>query len=370
MTKKRTLIYPFDQQFLPVILCPSFPADIDLKYAVSPKGWGLNGKDIGEIEGGEKFGIQISSDFASALKDCVAVIFSSSDNHIDLDSYVIPKVYEAASEGKEIYCCVKISQTEYDDILKICDHSNAKFHYYGNNSLIEHQYPIENFKHATYLHKIDTPIIMCAGLTEYSGKFKTQLGLASYARSLGYKASLISSRGYSELIQEHPIPSFMFDNNFNESEKIISFNHYIKYIEDTESPDLIIVGIPGGILPLDPNAPSWFGVTAYEITRAVSPDAGILTLYYDENYSQAQLEEIAAIAKYRFALDVNAFVMSNIVFDFIDTIPRKTILSSDIPEKLLTCENKNIHLFSHTKIKDAYEHIFDCLNNYAEVEQF
>ena len=64
-----------------------------------------------------------------------------------------------------------------------------------------------------------------------------------------YKVSLISSRQFGNTENIHAFPGFMNGNGLNESEKIICYNQYLKYIEENEKPEVIVVGIPGELLP-------------------------------------------------------------------------------------------------------------------------
>ena len=41
----------------------------------------------------------------------------------------------------------------------------------------------------------------------------------------------------------------MYDEGVSEKKKILMYNHYLKWIEQSEKPDVILVGIPGGIMP-------------------------------------------------------------------------------------------------------------------------
>ena len=95
-------------------------------------------------------------------------------------------------------------------------------------------------------------------------------------RELGYNVEVISTRLDSEVLGINPIPQFMFETGMSESEKIIKYNHYVKQIELVKDPDLIIIGVPGGIMPFDKVNYNNFGAIAFLISMAVSVDYAIL----------------------------------------------------------------------------------------------
>lgn len=47
----------------------------------------------------------------------------------------------------------------------------------------------------------------------------------------------------------YSFPSFMYDSNISEVNKVLMFNRFVRKIEKVEAPDIIIIGIPGGIMP-------------------------------------------------------------------------------------------------------------------------
>ena len=45
MLKKKAMIYPVDREAIPLLRYNHLLESIDIIYAVSPKGWGFNGKE-------------------------------------------------------------------------------------------------------------------------------------------------------------------------------------------------------------------------------------------------------------------------------------------------------------------------------------
>ena len=87
-----------------------------------------------------------------------------------------------------------------------------------------------------------------------------------------------------------------------------------KYIEENEKPEVIVVGIPGELLPLTKQKPGNFGIIAYEILNAVDPDFTILSLYKDE-YKEEYFEEMNNLLHYRYNVDADCFYLCNCSID-------------------------------------------------------
>ena len=80
--------------------------------------------------------------------------------------------------------------------------------------------------------------------------------------------------------------------------------------QDKEKPDIIIIGVPEPILPLNKKHLFSFGIRAYEIYQAVDVDYCILNLLSGE-YSDQFETEMKNVCKYRYNVDIDDFFVSN-----------------------------------------------------------
>ena len=133
---------------------------------------------------------------------------------------------------------------------------------------------VENY----HLCKINTPILFVCGLCEGVGKYKLQMKIRDKFLDNGVNTVLIGSRRESELLGEYCIPDYMFQVGVTEKDKIVAFNHYVKRIELEESPDIILIGIPGSIGNFTRSVLENMGVTLWEISQAVYPDYMICSI--------------------------------------------------------------------------------------------
>lgn len=162
--------------------------------------------------------------------------------------------------------------------------------------------------------QISVPVVFVAGTAPYTEKFHVQLALRKRLLDNGYKVSVIGSKPYGSLFGFHSFPFFM-NEIMDNTRKVILFKKYVKYIEMTEQPDLIVIGIPGAIMAINKKHYFDFGITAYMVSQAVSGDYVILNMLYGKKYTTEQLEELSRVCKYRLNFEIDSFHLSNAWLD-------------------------------------------------------
>lgn len=312
--KLTTTVYPFDTHFLPIIRHNLLPKELEIISLVSPKGWGYSGRDAGTIDYGAPLNYIISSNFDESLDRSKALFITESDKEIDKHKFIFPKIFDAFNKGKNIYCSCKLNTEELIIIREIAKQTNSNFTYYCNN-FDEYKKEKQALNNKVEHKNLDTPVIMVFGLIEQVSKFDIQIGLTSFLRKLGYKVSLLSSRSYGTAINEHSVPSFLFDKTVNEFEKIILFNNYVKDLERKEQPDIFVIGVPGGLLPINNRVLNYYGITAHEMTLAISPDVSIVCTQC-ENFGKDYFSNLSRIFEGRLSMLNPLFYIDNTMIDF------------------------------------------------------
>ncbi|WP_051986377.1 TIGR04066 family peptide maturation system protein [Clostridium amazonitimonense] len=370
MTKKKAMIYPVDRESLPLIRYNDLIEEYDVIYTVSPKGWGFRGKDCGVLDGGKEINKTITDDFDTALNLCQCVIFVESDMVIDFEKMIFPKIEKALNDGKDIVCTIEIPDKFKERIEKLREIKNGRFKQYTKENKCDFKL-IEK----EYIFDINVPVIGVFGTTERTGKFDIQLALREKFMNQGYKVSQIGTRHYSEIMGFHSFPKFMVSSSINESNKIMLFNHYVKNIELTEKPDIILIGVPGGVMPYNNNYTNKFGILAFEVCNAVQFDSVVMsTLYedYDERYFTTMHESL----KYKLGLEIDAFNITPLkgdfkILDFTNRFGFLTLDSDFIDDKIRKFNNLDFKIFNILNEKnkeDLAEYLIDKLSSYSDIQ--
>lgn len=369
--KQRVAIYPFDHEFLPLVRNNPQEDLWQFTHLISPAGWGFTGKDAGELDQDSEVGITISDNFEEALHYVDTVIFTQSINAIDKEKDILPKLEMAIKNKKNISCTVSLSSEEYGYYQSMCASEGCSFSYHNNNLFNKDE--MKGFlQQDLVLHDVSSSVVMVFGITNNMGKLDSQFALQEFFKKQGYKTSLVSSKSYGSFFNAHPSPGFLFSNDFTESEKVVLFNQYIKHIERMEKPDVIIIGVPGGLLPLKKQDTVNFGILPFIITRGAQPDASIVCTYA-ERYSKRYFEELTPTLDNRFSMGLVGYLINNITIDFSLTspsdLPRFIHINEELVSRRIPDEVKDV-VFSKGEQEQLFTQLLTKLHDYGEVEAF
>lgn len=338
---RKALIYPFEGQSTYFFSFNSLIKEFDVVGAVSPNGWGLTGKDVGLINGEDFIGYEVKKSFDEFdVKDFDAVVLVDSFRSLDFNDTILKNLYLITQQGKDIIFCRNLIQADQDKIYQLCLQNNVKC--FNAKGMSNNYMSKENARRN--IISIRVPIIFVLGIAQRTQKFHIQLALRQDLQRMGYKISGIGSKNHCEIFGFHSFPEFMFSKEIIEEDKVVLFNNFVKDIEINENPDLIIIGIPGGIMPINKQFPEGFGILAYLTSQAVKPDTTILSLLY-EDYNKLYYDEISKLLQYRLGCAVDCFNLSNVKFDYQE--------SESLGEKCYTViDNK----FINKKISDSQDY--------------
>ena len=349
----RALIYPYSKEFEPFIKYGKCIDSIEVFETLSPVGWGVQDK-LGEI---------LNKNSVTEVNwyniDALLLIDSGAINLNNLE--ILDVVTYAAKNGKKVIVNRNIDDDTFLGITEICGKEQVE--------LIDMRKYIKEGMNDKRIKKIATPIILVAGMGEKCDKLSVQVFLQSYYKDLGYKVCVVSSRTNSELYGMHSFPSFMFGNTLDETSKIINFNHYIKMLEEIENPDIIIIGVPGEVMPVSDKHSEHFGIFAFEVFNAIKCDV-LLFCMHNNNYFREYFEEVKKLCEYRFHSKVDAFVIANHAYDCFSLETEGNLkylsFSNEEVEKHFSQYPENV--YGSSTYEKLAEYVLDILAEYGEYQ--
>ncbi len=362
------IVFPYNIQFAPILRHKALLENYRISGLVSLNGWSLNGKDASHADEGEEIGILVESDFEQALQKCDTVMFTDSQFGLDFEKVIYPRLYKAINAKKNVISTIPICKEKYDEIKTMCDAKGVYFKCYCENENTK-QYRELKYEEESLL-KIETPIIFVLGISENTQKFEIQLSLRERLTKMQYRISQIGSRHYCEMLGFHSFPKFMLDKAVSETNKVVYFNRLIKKIENEENPDIIIIGIPGGIMPFNDQFTNRFGVLPYEVSQAVSPDIAIVSTLY-EDFKQEYFTALSDSIRYKLGFQVDYFNLSNFHLDFEKSKEERALSftvvdSSFIDKKKNEFKNFGNKVFNILNSDDENRIACDCIEKLAE----
>lgn len=368
--KRNLLVYPFDNNFQAVLRHSGLLCEYNISGLVSPNGWGLLEKDAGEAGKADEIGIKVSGNFIKELEECDTVLFVDSQLKLDINKLVYPKMLEAIKRRKNIICALDMDSQTREELAGMASTSGVGCEFLIGTVIW--QSPVKN-----EIYNINTPVVFVVGIAERTNKFELQLALREHFLDEGYRVSQIGTKRYCELLGFHSMPEFMYDPGFPESDRITLFNHYVKSMEKTEKPDVIIIGLSGGTMKFNNQFTNHFGISAYEISQAVTPDAAVCSVLYEE-YKPLFFESVIKSLRYKLGFEVDCFNISNYRFDWIRTDRNNemcfTLLNSDeVTQKIKEwsgLEPPVYNILNNNHADEMCKLMLNKLSSYAEVQAF
>lgn len=279
----KLLIFPFSEEFIHFTMYPHLLHEFTDVIPIAIKGSGLEGTYSDIFINNLEQGYVVSSDFESALRVADAVFFGYQHNvKIDVYTRMIELVLVAK---KRIYI--------EKDLFQMLP---ERFSYMDCDMLSFDEIPIVSGD-SNKLYRIQIPVIFVASVGETCDKYLVQLGLKNNLEKNNYKVAQWGTKTYSSLFGINPLPKYLFDLH-SARDKIISFNHHIYNRIAHEKADVAIIGIPGGIMRLNPLSFDDFGEYAFIIGNAITADTGVLC-FYAIDINEELIDRTCAACLYR-----------------------------------------------------------------------
>jgi len=345
--EEKIAIYPFHEELSTLFLHQDKIKNYELVYGILPTGW-TNFDNYNH----QKNYMRYESDFYSMglIHNVDAVLLSKPKHYVDSTFY--KQIVNLANEmNKKII---------YESMLE-----SVLGNVYTKESICLNAEPLTLTTYNEELYSIDVPVVMVLGLGENCDKWNIQLGIYDYFNELGYKIQLISSSELSQLMDKHTLPSFADNPHLTFEQQVKAINAFVKNIETSNEADLIIIGVPGGILKYSKAISNGFGCIPFVISNAVTPDIAILSLYCGE-YQQNHIQEIQSSCFYRFNFKVGYFHISNKVANY-DIETRQLNYYSIEKEHMLKILTKNnlgfFNIFDIKSTKQTLSNMLEELQN-------
>jgi len=339
---KKVAIFPIDYNTVAIARF-AYLNNYDPIALLAPDLSTLAGEDIAKLDGGSEAGILLHSDYMP--KVCEADVIYLVDSIWSANDNIYKDIYNyAKSLGKEV---------------KISKHLNRRLNL-QSEMFSDKNKEYFDFTSDLKLMPIDAPIISVFSIGDYCGQSQTEYSIRKYFLDKGYKVMQICSHEHGHLIGCLPLPDFLYDITIAVADKILMFNRFIHRHSKNENPDVIILGVPQPIMKYNDFILNGFGILPFIVQHAVQSDIGIVSLYYNEQYTYEYLENFANLCKYRFGVSAEFFSVSNCSIsrgiDRVDELEYLYLTSDFVDNKLKkNSENNRFTIFAAYNEDDSYK---------------
>ncbi|MEF9921444.1 MAG: TIGR04066 family peptide maturation system protein [Christensenellaceae bacterium] len=313
---KTALVYPFDNGNTVLARFNMLLSEYHIEFFVAPKGRMYEQKDTNIIDGGDPTGFYITEDFEKALSHADTAIFLSSSAHVTLD-LMASYVAKAEALGKEIVLASSLANKFRAASIEFTYHR-----------IIGESAPWLEPVASNRLEHIDIPVVSVYGIGESCNKFEVQLSLRKLFLEKNRSILQIGTKEYSELFGFQCFPSFVYDYSLSLSERILMLNRYVNHLIIEQGADVLIVGIPGGVVSLDSYFHNSFSELPYIVSCAIQPDVSILSVYHFPKMNEDFLLELREHMRHKYGALVDYFHISNCAYtiDNTDEVPELVFL--------------------------------------------
>lgn len=339
---KKMLVFPYGLEFSPVLRHSDLIAsEYDIKALVSPRGWKLCGDEITYRKAGaSKSSLLVQPEFtADLLQEIDTILIPPFAGNEKYESKVIAEVIRICHDIQEVICCKLFDAKNHARLEQSCKDAGCTFRDWAtpkkqHDFEFMHSGDLDIYKYDTVnssLLPINTPVIAVAGTGEGVDKFEVSLAVRRMLLSGGYQAAQIGSKNYCELLGFHSFPSFMFDPQIDERLKVTLFNRYVKQIEESEHPDLLIIGIPGACKSFSDEITQGFGLLHFMVFQAIAVDYLIMCSYYANKNLIDFFRLDSEISKHKYSCSVDCYHLSGTQIDPNSTLELRRLITNLIP---------------------------------------
>lgn len=304
MSRTNVMVYPVNEELRAYIEYAEMNKNITIQDFCVPEEWYICGKKM-SLNNGKEIELNNINDCLIRNTSDVIIIFNNG-NEFDFELFVEPYLERIVQCKKKLYFVKKLENKEKDILEK----------YKINYELFSSDESLTNDSNRDMrLLKISTPIIFVLGMFENTDKLSTLFYIHNYLKQKKYEVKTVLTRDNILDFEDcYSFPEEMFDKKYSDTQKIIFFNNYIRRIEVNEKPDVIVIGIPGEMMPLNEIHNGHFGIMPFLIGNAVRCDYAILNIY--SNFSSKEFaQQLAVECKNRFLIEINSVVISKMVLD-------------------------------------------------------
>ena len=304
-------VYPYSDEVLPllrhgILLAPEWK----ITSLVSLRSWGFVGQKIQ----GRDDTLTVTKSFEDLPEDTDYILipeFFGNLNKPSVIRQILSRIIPFLGKIRGILLSTTLDEENYKMLKTACENVCEFIDLNLTLTVID---PIDQYERNKGLLEIDVPVVGIMGMWESTDKFEVSLALREKFIENGYQVSQIGSRNYCEMMGFHSFPRFMLDPSVGEAEKIFMLNRCLKQLADEETPDVIIVTVPGSTQQLNNKFPNGFGILPFLVSKAAFLDTLVLCTLYEPD-AKALFEMISTSFKYKYGCEVDAFHMSNTMFD-------------------------------------------------------
>lgn len=160
------------------------------------------------------------------------------------------------------------------------------------------------------IYPLKTPVIFILGFSKDLMQYNTLLSLKVELDKQSIRTYTIASKRYKDFPDIETYPDFYYNTKYTISDKILLLNHFLKQLENTICPELILMEIYGGIGVFSDKLINDFGADLFCVSQAASADCCVLNIPI-RDYEENELKSIQRMLQNKFNIFIDYFNIVN-----------------------------------------------------------
>lgn len=300
MMDKSICIAPFTgDDFSSFLIADQIRNDYNVVSIYTPGGFAVKECDIGHAYNREAYGYTATSDFDAAMKDADTVLILQADPESDLFRHAQDLIKKAIAAGKHVISLLDLDDDTDNSYRLLCRQKGLSYFSYRCESLP----PVAPEDTYEPLHKLQTPVIVIGEFAPHMDADEVVSLLAKEFIERDKKVSIVSDRNEIGLLGSTSVDFSKLQNRMED--QVYAINRYMEKLERTEHPGIIICKLPQPIVEFNEDIRYDFGLSAFLISRAISPTFFVLCSAYG-SFTEETWESLATncMEKLSFCIDV------------------------------------------------------------------
>lgn len=341
---QKAAIYPFDKDCICYI--PLLSEKFSELRLVLPYGHAHIGKDISALDKREHVGLLLESNINLVINEIDVLIIPRyadiSRTNKKLYFTVVNAALKALQKGKNVLYGKVFNS---DDELMLKQYSKlckAEFVEYDGHKQ-ELKLHTDQKKSVNPLMRTKQPeasVVFVGDLLDHGKSNSTEVAiqLTYNMKQKGYKVITFIEPGLGQLLELQNINDLIPYDTMNLGvNTIATISEKINKIDMDDKPDLIIIQLPGNMLPLNAERIIDGGVYAYMISLSIKPDAFVCCTPFNIN-DNSYIEKLNEMINLRFGYQMTCLHLSNIKITLARTPEHIPYEKMYLPVKFV-CEN-------------------------------
>ena len=221
----RFLLYPCTGEFASVFeFAQIVDSDVDIVAIVSPRGWGLVGREVRNSEGDAIF---VQSDIGEVHREYEGIFVPELCVSERVEEKLIDEITRKCTNIKKIICCAALASRNLEYLQQYCSEQKCMLEYRPTKQ-------VEALPQNS--NNVEVPVIAVSSVFPSEEQAEISLRLTRELKNKGYRVTVLGRQKSLEYFGGHSLPDWLFEELIDARRAICDFSNYVADVARSERP--------------------------------------------------------------------------------------------------------------------------------------